>query len=139
MTTADIFRCAAEVAAALSSREDLPELGSFGVWSTGVIMRGAHDFGPWANIATAAEWARVFDTDVEISLRYGSVGSVDVRFELAGHRIRVTDTIGTAEAYQLGALLRMPLSSGTAITVTPDRIATALTELATATVQKGQC
>lgn len=123
MTTTDILDIAKDVTAALATLDNnLPTLHSVCFYGDAVTLSPIVSYRPWFKLVPLLDWADAFGARIEISLSYISSGEVTARFELGGRNARITESINTAHAYELGAELGLPLTKDKPITITADTL-----------------
>lgn len=129
-TTAEFAAKMAAAAASLATiPAGLPAVTGATYWESSDTFRlslGYDGYG-WKPVAKLVPWAEVFGADVHVSLTsYGSRGDVEVSFQHDGISFDLSESIGTAEAYQLGAAIGRPLSRDVSLVLTAAEMRSAL-------------
>lgn len=123
MSTVDLIRTLQAVLPELAKYDHLPALDSISNYGRGVTLGVTGRYASWQSAANLARWAREFEVPVQISLSWlGNSGNVSTSFELADTTIELSESIGTAHAYQLGGVLGKPLTKDEPIIVSADEL-----------------
>lgn len=123
---------AVAIGTALAEHSDLPQsslsLGS--CWSH-IGVPSQYSASRFAGMREVAQWATAFDTELIISLSYGSTGKVVTNVELGGVPVAVESMVGTAQAYELGRILQRELNRDVSIHIGPAELLAAIDQAVT--------
>lgn len=82
----------------------------------------------WRSVGAVTTWAEAYNVTLYVSLSsYGGNGEVVAAFVIDGVAFDIKARIGTAEAYQLGAVLGRQLNPDKGLILTPAEMRSALT------------
>ena len=130
VTTADFAAKMAAAGAALATvSPDLPVVRGTTYFSGSDTFRlSFHDSWGWGAAGRVATWAEAYGASVYVTLSsMGGTGAVVASFVIDGVNFEIRATIGTAEAYRLGAVMGRPLNPDKGLSLTPAEMRSALT------------
>src|SRR3954465_12542574 len=121
----------AAAALALATYTDLPDIHSVWVTTTsdgpGLSLGFQLLMDTKQQLISLCDWAAELRCHITIELSYSSSGTAFIQFDLGGCLARIPVRLDSADAYELGAALRIPISQARpAITVTPADLRAAL-------------
>jgi len=123
-TLADLARRMNEAAAVLDKYTDLPTLRGVFVYEAYVSLAGMNTYiDPWQAALDLAAWADKFGVTCKVVTSYSGDGSITIEFEEDGLTFRMSSNLGTAHAYELGAVLRQKLTRDKPLMLSAQRLA----------------
>lgn len=121
-----IHERAVVVGTALADYAHLPHDG-FSVYRSGAHISVPNSYvRGFQSVREVAQWAAAFDVPIIISLSFGGSGKVETNVGLGGVPVAVNAGIGTAQAYELGAVLQRPLTRDVSIEISAADLLAAL-------------
>ncbi|ATY11596.1 hypothetical protein CU254_14855 [Amycolatopsis sp. AA4] len=119
------------VAKELPAFDHLPKLRGLMALNDEVSLFLGTSWKPWDGVEKLSQWAHAFGADVTVGLSfYGGSGEAKTTFVLGGSAVSISETISTAHAYALGALLQKPLAKDSPITLSAAKLQELLPKLA---------